>query len=110
MKSIYLPSSQDTTINLHHDPNKDPLNLEILDVEDLYIRAADESKERSTTQWEEASRLFKKEHKINVTPTAAALLWDGIQEHLRTLKKNIQIGFAPSEKQESKSRRTAKKK
>jgi hypothetical protein len=107
--SIFLPAEEDTLVTITVK-GKNPVDVDIFELEDMFVTAENKAKDMNTEWREEFPAIYKRKTGRPITPSQAVLLWEGIRDRITELKKSLLNGSDDSEKPVSKSRRKVKKK
>lgn len=108
--SIYLPAGEDTITKIHLGPGKPEVEIDVFDLDDLFMLAQKKSKEQSTEWKDEFPSVFKNKTGQKITPGQAVMLWHGHNANIEQLKKSLLHGYESLKKPESPSRRRTKRK
>lgn len=107
--NIFLPAEEDTKVVITVQ-GKDPVTIDIFDLEDLFVSAQAKSDEMGTNWRDEFPALFKKQTQKSINAAQAVLLWDGIKTRIYDLKKSLLNGYENSQEQASPSSPKRKRK
>lgn len=86
-RSILLPSSEETTVEIIFEDQK--VEVELFELESYYISASKAAKESAKPWFVETQKLLKSKLSIELPTTQIALLWEFIQRDLDRLKKSL---------------------
>lgn len=89
MPSIYLPTDEDTTLEIVFAKDKDPLVLDLMTI-DEYVLQANEKSEKTGLNWlEEFCRIVEKKHKVTLNKSQAFFLYSGMRQEIDRIKKKL---------------------
>ena len=108
--SIYLPAGEDTIADIYLGPKEGKVELDIFDLDDLFMLAQKKANDQSTDWKEEFPLVFKNKTGKKITSGQSVMLWHGHKQNMDNLKKSLLNGYEVSEKQVSPSRRKTKQK
>ena len=89
-RAIYLPPEEDTTVQLNFPgTEKKSVDVDILDLEALFITANDQAKEMGTRWQHQAPSILKKATGIDISVTQAVLLYGAVKAQIEDAKKKL---------------------
>lgn len=89
-RSLFLPPEDETTVRLNFPgTDKEPVDVDIFALEDIFIKASDLAKEMGTKWQKQAPSLLKKSLNIEVNSTQCILMYGALQSQISDTKKKL---------------------
>lgn len=89
MKTIYLPSAEDTNVEIAVDGSK-PVTIDAFELDMMIYNCAEEVREDGVGEWpDKFIPRIKRLHSLDLSTSQCHLLYASLQEVIRNLKKSV---------------------
>ncbi len=88
----FLPSEEDTSINIVFPDKQEPLKVDAVDIEILARAVQAMNIPEDSSFGEELARLFKKKYSRTITRAAAIHLWNAAHQLMEETQKKLYLG------------------
>lgn len=87
MPSIYLPSTEETSLQIHLPGRDEPIECDMFDIDEAVSDAIDISKETQEKWLTELTNLLNRKWKTNLNKGQVYTIHQAVRQQIDTLKK-----------------------
>lgn len=86
---VYLPTEEDVKIKVYTSKDSEPIELDILLIDDLISEAVDKGKNSGLPWYEELPNLLKQECSVSLTSSQCRFLYMAVRARIEEIKKKL---------------------
>lgn len=86
---VYLPTEEDVNIKVCVSKDAEPIELNILLIDDLISEAVDKSQKSGSPWYEELPNLLKQECSVSLTSSQCRFLYMAVRARIEEIKKKL---------------------